>query len=99
MKCNKSVAALSGAFAVSVLTLSVANANPFAMESLSSVYQVAAEEKKDADGKCGEGKCGGAKTADKKADGKCGEGKCGGSKTSDKKADGKCGEGKCGGNK
>lgn len=99
MKMKKSVAALGGALAVSLISLPVANANPFAMQSLDSGYQVAAEEKKDAEGKCGEGKCGAGKTADKKADGKCGEGKCGASKTSDKKADGKCGEGKCGSGK
>lgn len=39
--------------------------------------------KKGKDGKCGEGKCGGAKsdsTGKKGKDGKCGEGKCGGTK-------------------
>jgi uncharacterized low-complexity protein len=57
------------------------------------------------EGKCGEGKCGGAKAADEAKsmkEGKCGEGKCGGAKAVDKaKAmkEGKCGEGKCGGNK
>ena len=46
-----------------------------------------------AEGKCGEGKCGGDKA---KKEGKCGEGKCGGDKA---KKEGKCGEGKCGGGK
>jgi uncharacterized low-complexity protein len=66
-------------------TAAVADTNPFGMQSLDSGYSQFAAE-----GKCGEGKCGG----DKKAkEGKCGEGKCGG----DKKAkEGKCGEGKCG---
>ena len=77
-------------------------ANPFGMTELSQGYNLAAAE-----GKCGEGKCGGSER--KSSEGKCGEGKCGGSK-SDKAAEGKCGgnkkakaaeskcgEGKCGG--
>ncbi len=77
-------------------SVSAADANPFAMNELSSGYmQVAAAE-----GKCGEGKCGGdmmkAKKAKMAKDGKCGEGKCGGDKMA---KDGKCGEGKCGGDK
>ena len=85
-------------------------ANPFAMQSLSSGYMVAAADDKTMEGKCGgnktmEGKCGGDK-ATKAKDGKCGEGKCGANKakTKAKAADGKCGaskaaDGKCGGNK
>jgi len=83
--------------------------SPFVSKSLTSGYMMVAE------GKCGEGKCGGKK--EKKAEGKCGgekdkmaEGKCGGEKDKmaegkcgegkkDKKAEGKCGEGKCGGKK
>ena len=42
--------------------------NPFEVTELSSGYMQLAE------GKCGEGKCGG------KTEGKCGEGKCGGKK-------------------
>ena len=102
--------ALGAAFITSLAAAPVANAaeNPFAMSELSSGYMVA----EMAEGKCGEGKCGGEKT---KAEGKCGEGKCGGDKTkaegkcggdkagaegADKaKAEGKCGEGKCGGEK
>ncbi len=78
------------------------NTNPFDMNELSQGYQVAMEE-----GKCGEGKCGASKT--KSSEGKCGEGKCGASKTKTtegkcgdsktKSAEGKCGEGKCGGSK
>src|SRR5688572_7149580 len=96
---KKKLVAVGSAFAVSMVGLPVANAadNPFAMESLESGYQVAADEAKKKEGKCGEGKCGASKTSDKKADGKCGEGKCGANQTADKKADGKCGEGKCGG--
>ena len=78
-----------------------ANGNPFALNDLSQGYQVAATEKAQ-DGKCGEGKCGGAKNA-KAADAKAQDGKCGGAKNTqaaDPKAkDGKCGEGKCGGSK
>jgi uncharacterized low-complexity protein len=75
-------AALLGSMAV----MGTAQAdNPFGMQQLSSGYmQLAMNE-----GKCGEGKCGGSKSSE----GKCGEGKCGGSKSSE----GKCGEGKCGG--
>lgn len=58
--------------------------NPFATTELQTGYKVAAK----AEGKCGEGKCGG----DKKA---AGEGKCGGDKKAE--GEGKCGEGKCGG--
>ncbi|MGD8526100.1 MAG: low-complexity protein [Thioalkalispiraceae bacterium] len=47
--------------------------------------------KTDKEGKCGEGKCGGAKEMEKNM-----EGKCGGKKS---EKEGKCGEGKCGGNK
>jgi uncharacterized low-complexity protein len=63
--------------------------NPFGLTELNGGHiQIASNE-----GKCGEGKCGGDK---KSAEGKCGEGKCGGDK---KSAEGKCGEGKCGGSK
>jgi uncharacterized low-complexity protein len=65
--------ALGAAFVTSLAGASVANAaeNPFGMTELSSGYKVAAE------GKCGEGKCGGEKKA---KEAKCGEGKCGGNK-------------------
>jgi uncharacterized low-complexity protein len=83
--------ALGAAFVTTLAATPVANAadNPFAMSELSSGYMVA----EMAEGKCGEGKCGGAKS---EAEGKCGEGKCGGDK---KATEGKCGEGKCGGDK
>ena len=78
---------LGAAFATTLAASNIANAaetgaNPFAMTELSGGYKVA-------EGKCGEGKCGGKA----KKEGKCGEGKCGGAK----KKEGKCGEGKCGG--
>jgi len=102
--------ALGAAFVTSLASAPIANAaeNPFAMSELAGGYMVAGShmeggDKGKAEGKCGEGKCGGEKTeaaaegADKaKAEGKCGEGKCGGEK---KEAEGKCGEGKCGGDK
>ena len=100
--------ALGAVFVTSLAGIPVANAaeNPFAMSDLSSGYVVAEMEegKAKAEGKCGEGKCGGDKT---KKEGKCGEGKCGGDKAetmategADKaKKEGKCGEGKCGGSK
>ena len=84
--------ALGAAFVTSLAGTPVANAaeNPFAMSELSSGYMVA----EMAEGKCGEGKCGGDKA---KAEGKCGGDKAG----AEGKAmgEGKCGEGKCGGEK
>ncbi len=87
-----------------VATLGVANVaqadtNPFAAIELDSGYLLAV---KDAEGKCGEGKCG-SDTEAKDSEGKCGadteakdsEGKCG-ADTEAKDAEGKCGEGKCG---
>jgi uncharacterized low-complexity protein len=81
--------------------------NPFAMESLSQGYLVAAADGKAPEGKCGadkaktaEGKCGGDKAQTKAKDGKCGEGKCGANKATGGKPGGdKAKEGKCGGNK
>jgi uncharacterized low-complexity protein len=64
----------------------------FAATDLAGGYLLATKD--DAEGKCGEGKCGG-ETKDG-AEGKCGEGKCGGDEGKDD-AEGKCGEGKCGG--
>lgn len=96
--------ALSGAFALSISTASLATENPFSAKTLSSGYQVA-DAHKAADGKCGTGKCGAekAKKAKMAADGKCGTGKCGAEKAK-KAADGKCGaekatDGKCGAEK
>jgi uncharacterized low-complexity protein len=80
------VAAVVGAALVGGLSLSgMANAaeNPFGAAQLESGYMLLAGT--DAEGKCGEGKCGN----------KGGEGACGG----DKGGEGKCGEGKCGGDK
>ena len=90
----KPLAALLGSAFVAAMTqvpATQAAENPFATTELQSGYKVASK----AEGKCGEGKCGGEKKA--AGEGKCGEGKCGG----DKKAasEGKCGEGKCGGDK
>lgn len=84
-------------------TSTLAEANPFGVQSLESGYSQFAPE-----GKCGEGKCGEDK-AKKMKEGKCGEdkakkmkeGKCGEDKASmkadaNKAKEGKCGEGKCG---
>ncbi|MCH2258914.1 MAG: hypothetical protein MK088_20010, partial [Alteromonas sp.] len=86
---KSSVATALGAVVIGSLasTVAVADVNPFGMQALESGYSQFAAE-----GKCGEGKCGGDKKADK--EGKCGEGKCGGDKKAGK--EGKCGEGKCG---
>ncbi len=91
---NRTLRSLAAAFGASLLATAIvpltqADTNPFAITELSAGYQVAGE----AEGKCGEGKCGGDKAA---AEGKCGEGKCGGDKAA---AEGECGEGKCGGDK
>ncbi len=80
------------ALSVASSTVLAADNNPFGMTELNGGYQVAMNE-----GKCGEGKCGGSKA--KETEGKCGgdkakktEGKCGGSKAKET-------EGKCGGSK
>jgi len=75
--------ALGATLAASMASTTIAAENPFTSQSLESGYKVMAE------GKCGEGKCGGKA----KKEGKCGEGKCGEGKA---KKEGKCGEGKCG---
>jgi len=92
--------AAGAAFITTLASTSVVNAaeNPFAMTELSNGYMVA----EMAEGKCGEGKCGGEKKVEE--EGKCGEGKCGGdtkaaSSDDTKMGEGKCGEGNCGGEK
>jgi uncharacterized low-complexity protein len=89
--------AMGATFAAALSASPVANADtsPFGMQNLSGGYMQLAE------GKCGEGKCGGKA---KKEEGKCGEGKCGEGKSKKEgkcgegksKKEGKCGEGKCG---
>lgn len=83
---KKSMAIVIGsAFVASVAATTVSAAeNPFAIKSLSSGYMVA---EKDAEGKCGSGKCG----AEKKAEGSCSadkakEGAC----SADKAKEGAC---------
>lgn len=92
--------ALGSAIALGALSAAVsASENPFAINELSSGYQLAQADsgEKDKEGKCGEGKCGEEGAAKKDAEGKCGEGKCGEDKAAaDKMGEGKCGEGKCG---
>jgi len=88
-----------GAFIGTAFATSLAATSPVAADEsrlfeaseLNTGYLLAA--KRDAEGKCGEGKCGADAKAD--AEGKCGEGKCGADAKAD--AEGKCGEGKCGG--
>ena len=93
---NPIAAAIGTAVIASLAAVPVAqaDASPFGMTDLGSGYQVASNHMKE--GKCGEGKCGGAKPK-ASSEGKCGEGKCGGAKP--KASEGKCGEGKCGGAK
>ena len=78
---KSSVATALGAVVIGSLasTVAMAEVNPFSMQSLESGYSQFAAE-----GKCGEGKCGGDKAAsmaegkmEKAKEGKCGEGKCG----------------------
>lgn len=98
MKASKTSLTLALTAVISTAGMAHAAGNPFALNALSQGYMVAAADKAQ-DGKCGEGKCGGAKKEVKSKDGKCGEGKCGGAKEEVKAKDGKCGEGKCGGKK
>jgi uncharacterized low-complexity protein len=99
MKKTTLTLATGAAFAATVALVPAANAadNPFGMVKLDSGYQLAQADKK-ADGKCGEGKCGGTMKAEDKrpAGDKKKEGSCGGSKEAsggkgDKKQDGACG--------
>ena len=97
-------AAIGAAFVGSMMLAGTANAsgNPFGLSELNGGYAQIAQSANE--GKCGAGKCGGSKAAEKSMEGKCGgaksteksmEGKCGGAKP----AEGKCGAGKCGGAK
>ncbi len=104
--------AIGSLIALSFASSSVfaAQANPFGMTNVNHhTYQVASN-----DTKCGEGKCGASKDKMKSVEGKCGaskakmtptEGKCGASKDKMESVEGKCGasktkskEAKCGGN-
>ena len=69
------IATALGAVAIgSLASVSLqANASPFGMQTLNSGYM-----QDTAEGKCGEGKCGGDKAKKASKEGKCGEGKCGG---------------------
>lgn len=107
--------AIGSLIALSFASSSVfaAQANPFGMANINHhTYQVASN-----DTKCGEGKCGASKAKMKSTEGKCGaskdkmesvEGKCGASKDKMKSVEDKCGasktkmesvEGKCGASK
>ena len=70
-----------------------AEANPFALSDLGQGYMVADAQ---GEGRCGEGKCGGAMQKEMAQEGKCGEGKCGAAMQKEMAQEGKCGEGKCG---
>lgn len=84
-------ATIGAAFlATAVAPIVSAEANPFVANSLDVGYDLANYGRKNSDGSCGEGTCGGKS---KPTDGSCGEGTCGGSTKSS--AEGKCGEGKC----
>ncbi|MDH4054880.1 MAG: hypothetical protein OEW73_01110 [Gammaproteobacteria bacterium] len=103
-------AALAGSFAISGTVNADTVASPFAMSSLSVGYMLGEGEgacggdkgeKKEGEGSCGEGSCGGDKEGEgscgeKEGEGSCGEGSCG----ADKEGEGSCGEkegeGSCG---
>ena len=105
-KINPLSLAAGALFATTVLSpVAFAADNPFAMQKLSSGYQLAEADMADKkmDGSCSadkkkDGSCSADKKAMKKKDGKCGEGKCGASKkkvkegscSADKKKDGSC---------
>ena len=89
---NMKTLALGAAIAGSLATVSVAQANPFALTTLGSAYMAADDagaKKAEGEMKCGEGKCGGKKDAagaeKAEGEGKCGEGKCGAKKEDEKK--------------
>ena len=88
---NPVAAAVGAAFVGSMMLAGAASAanNPFALSELNGGYAQIAGEMKE--GKCGAGKCGGSKAAEKSMEGKCGAGKCGGSKAAEKTMEGKCG--------
>ncbi len=75
-------AAIGTTFVIALAASPIANAanNPFSLTEISSGYMIADK----AEGKCGEGKCGGDKTKDKKE----AEGKCGGEKSHEEKEGG-----------
>lgn len=74
---KKIIQSLSVAVGAALLgSVAVANAGDlFRVNDLGFGYQLTGEE--HAEGKCGEGKCGGDKAAKADGEGKCGEGKCG----------------------
>jgi uncharacterized low-complexity protein len=92
MKKTAMTAFSAAILASSMASVAVADTNPFAAKVMSSGYQLA-DYAKDAEGKCGEAKCGADKAS---KEGKCGEAKCGADKAA---KEGKCGEAKCGADK
>jgi uncharacterized low-complexity protein len=84
---HKTIAlAIGGAFALSVAATSgYAAENPFAAKSLSAGYQVAENDTKMKDGKCGTGKCSASKKKEM-ADKKAHEGSC----SAEKAKEGSC---------
>lgn len=95
---------VSSAFVLSI-GASIVNAaeNPFAIKSLSSGYQVAGNDAKDAEGKCGDGKCSAEMKKEMKAEAdKAKEGSCHGDmkgKEGSCHGDMKAKEGSCHGDK
>lgn len=110
---NAVTLSLSAAFAMAALSAPVHAESAFKSQTLSQGYQLAANDAKPMEGKCGadhkktaDGKCGASKAAGmtKAKDGKCGEGKCGANMKKKMMKEGKCGadkmkDGKCGADK
>lgn len=106
---NAFTLSLGAAFAVAALHATAATDSGIKSQTLSQGYQLAANDAKMPEGKCGEGKCGANKKkaapkAAQPAEGKCGEGKCGAGMK--KQHEGKCGgdakkphDGSCGAQK
>lgn len=104
---HRSIAAIAGTTVIASLgavpVVRADTGNLFATELLGTGYMLA--DKHEAEGKCGEGKCGASDETKDPGEGKCGasqdksgtEGQCGASGESKEDAEGKCGEGKCGG--
>lgn len=106
-KSLKPIAASIGAAVVaSTMALSTANAaeSPFVATELSGGYMLAGAEGKCGEGKCGgdkakEGSCGGKAMKEGSCGGKAKEGSCGGDKAKEGSCGGKAKEGSCGGDK
>jgi uncharacterized low-complexity protein len=96
---------LATALGTAAVGLAMGSTPLFAATDLTQGYEVNPSRALQlAEGKCGEGRCGGSAgkaAAEKTSEGQCGEGRCGSSggkaEEASKAAEGQCGEGRCGG--